>query len=111
MQRDIVVLGMVMRIFLGVIAQTLQANSPGAAQANKAALSIGAVAYTETTFRWRILRAYVGRGLLEGFEAQQMLGCKHSGFSVDVTSRMIASPHKTERVWNCYCLQAHHRRA
>ena len=40
--------------------------------------------------RCRILRAYVGRGLLEGLEAQEMLGCKHSGFSVDVTSRMIA---------------------
>ena len=29
------------------------------------------------------LRAFVGRGLLENFEAKEMLGYKHSGFSVD----------------------------
>jgi hypothetical protein len=45
MQRDSVVLGMVLRIFLRVIEQTLQANSPCAAHANKAALHIGAVAF------------------------------------------------------------------
>lgn len=147
MQRDSVVLGMVLRIFLRVIEQTLQANSPCAAHANKAALHIGAVAFihrfgsslnehvhfhvcvvdgmfeavageaseqgTRTTaisvmfhpaigidpeavtqaqasLRRRILRAFVGRGLLEGFEAQEMLGYKHSGFSVD-TSVCIAA--------------------
>ena len=41
MQRDSAVL----RIFLRVIAQMLQANSPGAAHTNKAALHIGAVAF------------------------------------------------------------------
>jgi hypothetical protein len=45
MRRDGSVLGMVLRIFLRVIAQTLQANSPGAANADKAALHIGAVAF------------------------------------------------------------------
>ena len=45
MQRDSAVLGMVLRIFLRVIAQTLQANSPGAAYVDKAALHIGAVAF------------------------------------------------------------------
>jgi hypothetical protein len=35
MQRDGAVLGMVLRIFLRVIAQTLQVNSPGAANADK----------------------------------------------------------------------------
>jgi hypothetical protein len=30
--------------------------------------------------RKRILRAFVGRGLLESFEAKEMLGYKHSGF-------------------------------
>ena len=29
------------------------------------------------------LRAFVGRGRLENFEAKEMLGYKHSGFSVD----------------------------
>jgi hypothetical protein len=45
MQRDGAVLGMVLRIFLRVIAQTLQANSPGAANVDKAALHIGAIAF------------------------------------------------------------------
>jgi hypothetical protein len=40
MQRDGSVLGMVLRIFLRVIAQTLQANSPGAQNPDKAALHI-----------------------------------------------------------------------
>jgi len=156
MQRDGAVLGMVLRIFLRVIAQTLQANSPGAQNPDKAALHIGAVAFihrfgaslnehvhfhvcavdgviaeavgegaadadakaraqapdqarrpcvifhsatgvnskavaqVQTTLRRRILRAFVGRGLLECFEAKEMLGIKHSGFSVD-TSVCIAA--------------------
>ena len=45
LRRDGVVLGMVLRILLHVIAQTLQANSSDAAHANKAALHIGAVAF------------------------------------------------------------------
>ena len=45
MQRDGPVLGMVLRIFLRVIAQSLQSNSPAAAQAGNAALHIGAVAF------------------------------------------------------------------
>ena len=44
LQRDGAVLGMVLRIFLRVIAQSLQSNCPGAAQVNRAALHIGAVA-------------------------------------------------------------------
>lgn len=44
MQRDGTVLNMVLRIFLRVIAQSLQSNSPGAAQVDKAALHIGAIA-------------------------------------------------------------------
>ena len=150
MQREGPVLGMVLRIFLRVIAQTLQANSPGAANVDKAALHIGAVAFihrfgsslnehvhfhvcavdgvfeevageegdaadaasqsspsriifhpatgvtadavgqVQASLRKRILRAFVGRGLLESFEAQEMLGYKHSGFSAD-TSVCIAA--------------------
>ena len=40
MQRDGAVLNMVLRIFLRVIAQSLQSNSPGAAQVDKAALRL-----------------------------------------------------------------------
>jgi hypothetical protein len=152
MQRDGAVLGMVLHIFLRVIAQTLQANSPGAQNPDKAALHIGAVAFihrfgsslnehvhfhvcavdgvfeevacdadadahvqaraqarapgvifhpatgvnadvvaqAQASLRKRILRAFVGRGLLEGFEAQEMLAYRHSGFSVD-TSVCIAA--------------------
>ena len=141
MQRDGAVLSMVLRIFLRVIAQTLQTHSPGAAHMDKAGLHIGAIAFihrfgsslnehvhfhvcvvdgvfeelvgegsadaamqvsasgvvfhpatgidatpvaqVQTTLQKRILRAFVGRGLLENFEAKEMLGYKHSGFSVD----------------------------
>ena len=139
MQRDGAVLNMVLRIFLRVIAQSLQAHSTGAAQVDKAALHIGAVAFihrfgsslnghvhfhvcavdgvfeempgvgdtdaqssspgivfhpasgidaaavsqVQATLRRRILRAFVGRGLLESCDAKEMLGYQHSGFSVD----------------------------
>jgi Aldehyde dehydrogenase family/Putative transposase len=42
-----------------------------------------AVAQAQDTLRRRILRAFVGRGLLESFEAQEVLAYQHSGFSVD----------------------------
>jgi len=45
MQRDGPVLNMVLRIFLRVIAQNLHANCTGAANADKASLHIGAVAF------------------------------------------------------------------
>ncbi len=45
MQRDSATLNMVLRIFLRVIAQSLQAHCPGAANADKASLHIGAVAF------------------------------------------------------------------
>jgi hypothetical protein len=45
MQRDGPVLNMVLRIFLRVIAQTLQTHSPGAAHMDKAGLHIGAIAF------------------------------------------------------------------
>ena len=141
MQRDGALLGMVLRIFLRVIAQSLQSNCPGAANVDKTALHIGAVAFihrfgsslnehvhfhvcvvdgvfeveaggtnadtdlpslpasvnfhpatgigepavaqVQATLRRRILRAFVGRGLLESFEAKDMLAYQHSGFSVD----------------------------
>ncbi len=139
MQRDGAVLNMVLRIFLRVIAQTLQTHSPGAVNVDKATLHIGAVAFihrfgsslnehvhfhvcavdgvfeevpgivfhpasaidetavaqVQTDLRRRILRAFVGRGLLESFEAKEMLAYKHSGFSVDAG----------------VCIQAHDRAA
>lgn len=46
LQRDGAVLNMVLRIFLRVIAQSLQSNSPDALSVDKAALHIGAIAFT-----------------------------------------------------------------
>ena len=137
MQRDGAVLNMVLRIFLRVIAQSLQDHCAGAAQVDKAALHIGAVAFihrfgaslnghvhfhvcavdgvfegvagdtdaqssppsivfhpastidetavaqVQADLRRRILRAFVGRGLLESCDAKDMLAYQHSGFSVD----------------------------
>ena len=42
-----------------------------------------AVAQVQANLRHRILRAFVGRGLLERCDAKDMLACQHSGFSVD----------------------------
>jgi hypothetical protein len=147
MQRDGVVLSMVLGIFLRVIKQSLRAHCPGAAQADEAALHIGAVAFihrfgsslnthvhfhvcvidgvfevmqgevdTDATalpgvipgapklcfhpatgmdeawlaqvqadMRRRVLRAFVGRGLIESLDAKEMLAYEHSGFSVDAS--------------------------
>ena len=61
------------------------------------------MAQAQASLRGRILRAFVGRGLLEGFEAQEMLGYKHSGFSVD-TNLCMATQDRAglERLLN-YC--------
>ena len=151
MQRDGAVLNMVLRIFLRVIAQSLQAHCPDAANADRAALHIGAVAFihrfgsslnehvhfhvcvvdgvceempgegdtdaqssrrgivfhsasaidetavaqVQADLRRRILRAFVGRGLIEKVDAKEMLSYQHSGFSVDAG----------------VCIQAHDRAA
>ena len=60
------------------------------------------MAQAQASLRGRILRAFVGRGLLEGFEAQEMLGSKHSGFSV-ATSVCIAALDRAglERLLRC----------
>jgi Putative transposase len=54
-----------------------------------------AMAQAQATLCRRILRAFVGRGLLESVDAQEMLGYQHSGFSVDAG----------------VCIQAHERAA
>ena len=80
MQRDEAVLNVVLRIFLRVIAQSLQNHCAGAAQLDKAALHIGAIAFIH---RSNFSRAFVGRGLIEQADAKEMLAYQHSGFSVD----------------------------
>ena len=48
------------------------------------------VAPVQASLRLPLQRAFVGRGLLEGLEAKEMLAYRHSGFSVD-TSMCIAA--------------------
>ena len=159
MQRDGAVLNMVLRIFLRVIAQTLQIPSPGATHVDRAALHIGAVAFIhrsnsslnghvhfhvgaldgvfeeipgvgdtnaqssppgivfhpasaidatavtqmQTDLRRRILRAFVGRGLLESCDAKEMLAYQHSGFSVDAGVCIEADDHAALERLLRYC--------
>ena len=46
-------------------------------------IDAAAVAQVQAILRRRILRAFVGRGLLDSCDAKDMLGYHHSGFSVD----------------------------
>ena len=46
-------------------------------------LDEAAVAQVQAAARTRILRAFVGRGLIESLDAKEMLAYQHSGFSVD----------------------------
>ena len=65
MQRDGAVLNMVLRIFLRVIAQTLQTHSPGAAHMDKAGLHIGAASdavRTNTRAPGRFRAGFIGEG-------------------------------------------------
>jgi hypothetical protein len=68
----------------------VQARSPGVIFHPATGVDADAAAQVQATLRKRILRTFVGRGLLESFEAKEMMGYKHSGFSVD-TSVCIAA--------------------
>ena len=67
-----------------------QARAPGVIFHPATCVNADAVGQAQASLRQRILRAFVGRSLLEGFEAQEMLGDRHSGFSVG-TSVCIAA--------------------
>ena len=71
-------------VFAAVAGDTdFQSSSPGIVFHPASAIDETAVAQVQTDLRRRILRAFVGRGLLESFVAKEMLGYQHSGFSVD----------------------------
>ena len=72
-----------------------QSSPPGIAFHPASAIDETAVAQVQTDLRRRILRAFVGRGLLESCDAKDMLAYQHSGFSVDAG----------------VCIQAHDRAA
>ena len=83
-----------------------QARAPGVIFHPATGVYADAVDEAQASLRKRILRAFVGRGLLEGFEAKEMLAYKHSGFSVD-TSVCIAGHDRAglERLLR-YCARA-----
>jgi hypothetical protein len=49
------------------------------------------VAQVQASLRLPLLRAFVGRGLLEGFEAKEMLAYWHSGFALAGEGSQIGS--------------------
>ena len=59
------------------------ASLPGVIFHPASAIDAAVVARVQGTLRRRILRAFVGRGLLERCDAKEMLAYQHSGFSVD----------------------------
>ena len=56
------------------------------------------VAQVQAAARTRILRAFVGRGLIESLDAKEMLAYQHSGFSVAMP--VSASSPKTAQGWS-----------
>jgi hypothetical protein len=67
----------------GVAEADVQSSPPGVIFHPASGIDETAVAQVQATLRRRILRAFVGRGLLEKADAQEMLTYQHSGFSVD----------------------------
>jgi hypothetical protein len=74
----------------GGAAAQAQARAPGVIFHPASGIACEVVDQVQASLRKRILRGFVGRGLLEGFEAKEMLAYRHSGFSVD-TSVCIAA--------------------
>ncbi len=72
-----------------------QFSPPGIVSHPASAIDETAVAQVQTDLRRRILRAFVGRGLLGSCDAKEMLAYQHSGFSVDAS----------------VCIEAHDRAA
>ena len=69
-----------------------QSSPPGIVFHPASAIDEAAVAQVQTDLRRRILRAFIGRGLLESPEAKEMLGYQHSGFPVDANVWIQATP-------------------
>jgi CRISPR/Cas system CSM-associated protein Csm3 (group 7 of RAMP superfamily) len=61
----------------------MQVSASGVVFHPASGIDAATVAQVQTTLQKRILRAFVARGLLENCDAKDMLGYKHSGFSVD----------------------------
>lgn len=69
-------------VFEAVVGEGALA-APGVNFHPASGINADTVAPVQTTLQKRILRAFVGRGLLENCDAKDMLAYQHSGFSVD----------------------------
>ena len=79
-----------------------QFSPPGIVFHPASAIDEAAVAPLQTDFSRRILRAFVGRGLLESLEAKETLGYQHRGFPVDAGVCIKAHDRATlERLLRC----------
>lgn len=67
----------------GEVDADAQATSTGVNFHPSSGIDVTTVAQVQADLRRRILRAFVGRGLIESFDAKEMLAYQHSGFSVD----------------------------
>jgi hypothetical protein len=63
----------------------VQSSSPGIGFHLASAVNATAVAQAQADLRQSILRAFVGRGLIEKADTKDMMAYQHSRFSVDVS--------------------------
>jgi hypothetical protein len=85
----------------GVFQEFAELAAPGIIFHPASGIDSETVAQVEATRRRRILRGFVGRGLLESFEAKEMLGYAHSGFSVDAGVCITLSAISVNLCQNC----------
>ena len=67
----------------GVVDADVQGSPPGVIFHPASAIDAAGVTQVQATLRRCILRAFVGRGLIESVDAKDMLAYQHSGFSVN----------------------------
>lgn len=77
----------------GVLEAADAASSTGVIFQPATVVNADSVTQVQATLRWRSLRAIVGRGPLDGFEAKEMRACRLSGFSVDASVCIKAHDH------------------
>ena len=73
-----------------VVDDVFEATESGVIFHSATGIDADALHKAQATLCKRILRAFVGRGLLESFDVKEMLAYQHSGFSVDVGVRIDA---------------------
>ena len=91
---------------LGVDITADPATPLGVAFHPASGIDAAAVAQVRAEVRTRILRALAGRGLIERFEAREMLACKHSGVSMNAGVCIEAQDRARLERLRRYCARA-----